>query len=287
MHELPVFGQERKSGKLQHQKDQSSVILNREIKVNERQKLLKQVTALEPWFYTFDLGNGEIVESKLPKNIQGIHETRLQMVLSAVEKHFSNRLPNVKCLDIGCHEGFFSFEISKKVMSVTALDVRNESLQKAELIQKLSCAKNINFRYGDCHELDQYISEPYDLTLFLGVLYHLSDPIGALLNIAKVTKELCVIETQVIDDIAGQTEWGSKDWHREYKGTFALIDERPEYDNACPEAGSFGLILCPSLTALLFILRAVGFKRIELIAPPVNGYEQHVRGKRVILTAAK
>ncbi|MBN9127675.1 MAG: methyltransferase domain-containing protein [Nitrosospira sp.] len=253
--------------------------------MNERQELLKQVMALEPWFYTFDLGNGEIVHSKLPKNIQGIHETRLQMVLSAVEQHFDHRLSSARCLDVGCHEGYFSFEMAKKVMSVTGIDVRKESLQKAELIKKINRAENTNFRYGDCYELDQ--SELYDLTLFLGVLYHLSNPIGALLSMAKVTKELCVIETQVIDDIGGQTEWGNKDWHREYKGMFALIDERSEYDGGCPEAGSFGLVLCPSLNALLFILRTVGFKRIELITPPVNGYEQHMRGKRVILAAAK
>lgn len=255
--------------------------------MNKREQLLEQVVALEPWFYTFDLGNGEMIHSKLPASVQSIHETRLQMMLSAVEKHFSNRLPNVNCLDIGCHEGFFSLEIAKKVMSVRGIDVRNESLEKAELVRKLRGVENTIFSYGDCHNLDESISNSYDLTLFLGVLYHLSNPIDALQNISKITKELCVIETQIVDDVVGETEWGSKDWHREYKGIFALIDERPEYDSACPEAGSSGLILCPSTRALLFMLQAVGFKHIEIVAAPVGGYEQHVRGKRIIVSAAK
>lgn len=253
--------------------------------MNERQELLKQVMALEPWFYTFDLGNGEIVRSKLSKDIQTIHKTRLQMVLSAVEKHFGPRLSSARCLDVGCHEGFFSFEIAKKVRSVTGIDIRKVSLQKAKLVKRINGVENTDFYQGNCYGLDQ--SEAYDLTLFLGVLYHLHDPIGALVNMAKVTKELCVIETQVIDEIRGQTEWGSKNWSREYEGVFALIDERTEYESDCPEAGSFGLALCPSLNALLFILRTVGFKQIELVTPPLDGYEQHVRGKRVILTAAK
>lgn len=255
--------------------------------MNKKQELLKQIAALEPWFYTFDLGEGQIIQSKLPENVQGIHETRLQMMLSAVEKHFGDRLSDVRCLDIGCHEGFFSLEMAKKVMNVKGIDVRTESLEKAELVRKLKGIENTIFCHGNCYNLDEDFPDPYDLTLFLGVLYHLSDPIRALQKISKVTKELCVIETQVIDDIACETEWGSRDWHRKYEGTFALIDERPEYDSACPEAGSYGLILCPSLNALLFMLQAVGFKHIELVAAPAGGYEQHVRGKRVIVSAAK
>ena len=119
------------------------------------------------------------------------------------------------------------------------------------------------------------------------MLYHLDNPIGALRSISNATKELCVIETQIIDDFAGKTEWGSHDWHREYKGAFVLIDERPEYDSGNAEAGSYGLSLCPSLSALRIMLQAVGFKHIEVMSAPVGGYEQHARGKRVVVSAAK
>lgn len=255
--------------------------------MNNREELLARVAALEPWFYTFDLGHGNVIQSKLPENVQGIHETRLQMLMRAIEKHFGNRLPDARCLDIGCHEGFFSLEMAKKVTSVRGIDVRSESLEKAELVRQLKAVENLTFCYGDCYDLDKYISDSYDLTLFLGVLYHLSDPIAALRSISKVTQELCVIETQVIEDVAGETEWGSKDWNHEYKGIFALIDETPEYDSGCPEAGSSGLVLCPSVHALLFTLRAVGFKHLEVITAPMGGYEQHVRGKRVVISAAK
>ena len=253
----------------------------------DRELLLAQIEKHEPWFYDFDIGGNHVIKSKLPVNIRGIHETRLTMLLEAVTGHFGDRLSSVDCLDIGCHEGYFSLEIADRVRSVKGVDVRSESLEKAELVRKLKDAKNVSFSRGDCFKLDEAVQDKFDLTLFLGVLYHLDNPLGALREVSRVTKELCVIETQVVDELPGKTEWGSKDWQRDYKGTFALIDERPEFDSGNAEAGSFGLSLCPSLGALRVMLEAVGFRQITVVNAPVGGYEQHVRGKRVVVSAAK
>lgn len=255
--------------------------------MNEKEKLLKKIVELEPWFYSFDLGDGDAICSKLPENIRNIHDTRLEMVLSSVEKHFGDRLSEVECLDVGCHEGFFSFALANKVKRVKGFDVRLGSIEKAELVRKLKRVENVQFNIGDCYNLREIIIRPYELTLFLGVLYHLDNPIGALRSISEATKELCIIETQIIDDTPGETEWGSRDWHREYKGTFAIIDERSEYDSGNAEAGSYGLSLCPSMSALRFMLEAVGFKHIEVVPAPAGGYEQLVRGKRVVVSASK
>lgn len=253
----------------------------------KRENLLRKVRSLE-WVYDFDLGNGEKIQSRLPESVRDIVKTRSQMVFPEIEKYFGNELSNVRCLDVGCHEGFMSLEIALLVKSVTGVDVRKESLEKAELIRQLKGIENVTYTYGDCYKLSEYFNNPFDLTLFVGVLYHLYDPVGALRNISKATKKLCVIETQIIDEtINGVTEWGSKDWHHEYKGTFALIDESSEFNSGNPEAGSYGISLCPSLSALLFMLQTVGFKTINIAPAPIEGYEQYVRGKRVVIFAAK
>lgn len=255
--------------------------------MKNRSELLQKVAALEPWFYSFDLGGGDWIRSKLPNNVEKIHETRKQMVLAAAEAYFAERLPSVRCLDVGCHEGYFSFEMAKKVESVVGVDIRPDSLLKADLVRSLMNINNVTFGPGNCFELDEHISAPFELTLFLGVLYHLDNPIGALRRISKVTKELCILETQIIDEVVGEAEWGSQDWHRDYKGAFALIDERAEFDAGNAEAGGFSLSLCPSLSALRTMLESVGFKQINVVIPPADGYEQHVRGKRVVVSAAK
>lgn len=253
----------------------------------KRENLLRLVRTHE-WVYDFDLGYGEKIQSRLPENVRGIVETRSRMVFPEIKKHFGDELSDVRCLDVGCHEGFMSFETAQLVKNVKGIDVRKESLEKAELIRQLKGVENVTFSYGDCYKLDEYFKDPFELTLFVGVLYHLYDPIGALRNISRVTKKLCVIETQVIDEATGGVaEWGSKDWLRDYKGTFALIDESSEFDSGNAEAGSYGLSLCPSISALLFMLQAVGFKNINIVPAPLEGYEQYVRGKRVVVSAAK
>jgi len=253
----------------------------------DKQELHSKIKSLEPWFYDFDLGNGVKIDSKLPQEVKDIHETRLEMVKTAISDHFGDASQEINCLDIGCHEGFFSLELANRFKSVTGVDVRKESLEKAELVREYKEVSNVSFEEGNCYDLDKHSKGQYELTLFLGVLYHLDNPIKALNSVSQSTTDFCLIETQVIDEVEGETEWGGKDWHREYKGVFALIDERPEFDKNQPESGSSGVILCPSTAALIFLLKSVGFKTVKVLPAPKGGYEQFVRGKRVIVSASK
>ncbi len=45
----------------------------------------------------------------------------------------------------------------------------------------------------------------WDVTLFLGVLYHLQDPLGGLRRLAAMTRELAIIESQAIS-VGGQPD---------------------------------------------------------------------------------
>jgi tRNA (mo5U34)-methyltransferase len=119
------------------------------------------------------------------------------------------------------------------------------------------------------------------------VLYHVPDPILCLRNVAQVTQELCVIETQVIDEIEGTTEWGSRDWTRRYHGVLALIDESGEFATGNRETGVMPLVTCPSPRALETMLLHAGFRRVEFIQPHQGAYEQLARGKRVVVAAYK
>ena len=127
----------------------------------------------------------------------------------------------------------------------------------------------------------------YDLTLFLGVLYHVEDPMLCLRQVAAVTGEMCLIETQVVDEVEGFTEWGAREWTRPYQGILALVDESGEFDAGNRETGVTPMATCPSPKALLFMLRQAGFARAEILTPPPDAYEQHARGKRVVCAAWK
>jgi hypothetical protein len=153
-------------------------------------------------------------------------------------------------------------------------------------VAELLSLENLHYEERNVEDLAGE-TEPFDLCLFLGILYHLENPIPVLRQISRLTRELCVIETQVIDEVEGSAEWGSRAWTRPYQGVLALIDESGEFYNQNTETGASPIATCPSPKALEFMLRQVGFRRTEIIEPPSGAYEQHQRGKRVVCAAYK
>ncbi len=253
-----------------------------------REEIEKNIADLGPWFYEFDFGGGIKTQSAIPAAVTQIFDTRLQMVNTVVDRHFGNRLPDISCIDVGCHEGFYSIATAKKgVRRITGVDVREDNLRRARFAASAMGFPEIAFRQADCEQLRVEDFGQHELTLFLGLLYHLENPMLCLRNVSAVTKELCVVETQVIDEVEGTTEWGAREWTRPYHGALALIDESGEFYNENRETGSTPLATCPSPRALVTMLRHAGFKRVEIVPAPPGAYEQHARGKRVICAAYK
>jgi len=246
------------------------------------------IEELGPWFYRFEFGAGLETTPAIPPSVVDIFETRLRMLTSAVDTHFGGRLREIECLDIGCHEGFYSLAVARRgVRSVVAIDARPENLKRARFVAEAMGVGNIVFRQGLVESLAADLGRTFELTLFLGLLYHVEDPMRCLRQVAAVTGELCVLETQVVDEVEGCTEWGSRDWTRPYQGVLAVIDEAGEFDAGNRETGVTPMATCPSPKALLFMLKQAGFRRAEILPPPPGAYEQHARGKRVVCAAWK
>lgn len=252
------------------------------------QEVQERIAALGPWFYEFDLGAHGHTASVLSPDVLPIHETRLEMVNRVVEGYFGDRLPQIRCLDVGCHEGFYSVAMAQRgVREVRGIDLRESNLAKARFVADLLGLRNVVYQQGNCEDLRVEDAGQYELCLFLGLLYHLENPMLCLRNISRITGELCVIETQVVEEVEGAAEWGSREWTRPYHGVLALIDESSEFYDQNPETGASPLATCPSPNALRFMLQQAGFRRVEFVQPPSGAYEQHRRGKRVVCAAHK
>lgn len=242
---------------------------------------------LAPWFYPFDFGDGLKTVSAVPPEVTAIFDTRLRMLEEAVQGHFGERVRDLECLDIGCHEGFYSLAMARLGMTVTGVDARPENLGRARFVASGLGVKNIDYRLGHVETLAAEAGRAWPLTLFLGVLYHVEDPMRCLRQVSAVTSEMCVIETQVVEEVEGSAEWGSREWTRPYQGILALIDESGEFNAGNRETGVTPMATCPSPRALLFMLRQAGFRRAEILKPHEGAYEQHARGKRVVCAAWK
>jgi tRNA (mo5U34)-methyltransferase len=243
---------------------------------------------LGPWFYRFDFGGGLETTPAIPASVVDIFETRLMMANRAIDAHFGDRLSGIECVDIGCHEGFYSLAMARRgVRGVTAIDARPENLRRARFVADAMGVCNIQYSLGRVETLAPDLGRTFELTLFLGVLYHVEDPMRCLRQVAAVTGEMCVIETQVVDEVEGFAEWGSREWTRPYQGILAVIDESGEFDAGNRETGVSPMATCPSPRALLYMLKQAGFRKAEILEPHAGAYEQHARGKRVVCAAYK
>ncbi len=253
-----------------------------------KEQIRRGIEELSPWFYRFEFGDGLETASAVPEGVVVTFESRRLMMDRAVTAHFGERLREIECLDIGCHEGFYSLAMSRRgVKKVAAVDARPENLRRARFVADAMGIDNIQYSLGRVETLVADLGRTFPLTLFLGLLYHVEDPMHCLRQVAAVTEEMCVIETQVVDEVEGFTEWGWHEWTRPYQGIIAVIDEAGEFDAGNRETGVGPMATCPSPKALLYMLKRAGFRRAEILPPHPGAYEQHARGKRVVCAAYK
>jgi hypothetical protein len=164
---------------------------------------------------------------------------------------------------------------------VLAIDARSEHVADTARIRDVLALANLDVQQSDVHALDAARLGGFDLVLMLGLIYHLENPVGALRQARALTRSVCVVETQIVPGMTGMVDYGSYRFVRPLKGSFGIIDETEETHG--PETSTTGICLVPSLEALFWIMRKVGFARVELVAPPDNAYEQLRYGKRVMV----
>lgn len=100
-------------------------------------------------------------------------------------------LDGCEVLDVGCSDGYFSFECERRGAHVTAVDDESSLLAGDGRLNGFRTAAQIlgsavDYRTADVESLPDDTGR-YDLILFLNVLYHLRNPMRALEELARVT----------------------------------------------------------------------------------------------------
>jgi tRNA (mo5U34)-methyltransferase len=113
-----------------------------------------------------------------------------------------DRLDGRSVLDIGAWDGFFSFEAKRRgAARVLATDSYSWSgpgwgNKDGFLLARRLLGLDVEDLDVDVMDLDQGVVGTFDVVLFLGVLYHLKDPITALERVASVTAGQLILETE-------------------------------------------------------------------------------------------
>jgi tRNA (mo5U34)-methyltransferase len=136
------------------------------------EEIRARVEALGPWFHNLDLNGVRTA----PKHFLGDYPAvKWRRFADQIASDLSGR----SVLDIGCNAGFYSIEMKRRgAARVVGIDSDATYLSQARFAAKVS-GFDIEFRRLSVYDLAA-LGEPFDIVLFMGVLYHLRHPLLAL-----------------------------------------------------------------------------------------------------------
>jgi tRNA (mo5U34)-methyltransferase len=239
-------------------------------------ELQRRIDAVPFWFHSIDVGDGFTTPG-----LKSAEALRAELE--------SLRIPNLRgktVLDIGAWDGFYSFEAENRGAAlVTALDHYVWSMDLEAHRRHLEESREhgvVPSAYHEmpywkpdelpgkrgfdvAHELRRSGVKPivtdfmatdlralgtFDVVLFLGILYHMENPMESLRRLATVTGEVAIIETQAIlvprlEDRAICEFYESNELNYDVSNWWA-----------------------PNQRALEGMCRAAGFSRVETVQGP-------------------
>jgi tRNA (mo5U34)-methyltransferase len=154
----------------------------------DAQEALRLIAAHPHWYHRIEVAPGVVTP--------GVNDS--QMILDALE--LPESLEGLRVLDIGARDGFFSFECERRgAAEVVAIDYLTPEETGFPIAREL-VGSQVELRQANVYDLTPEEFGTFDLVLFLGVLYHLRDPMLALDKIADVSTGKLILETHAIDD---------------------------------------------------------------------------------------
>jgi len=239
------------------------------MKYSAEQKQEVATKRFRGWHYQFDLGDGVITQPSRP--IQAWHECRKSFIMGFICTFLGNSLRGMRCLDIGCNAGFWSFELAKMQADyIRAVDSAQGVIDQAKFVR--DCIQHdrefemIDFEARDLFDIEESV-EPFDLILALGVAYHLTDLVGFFQRVYRLSKRIVVVDSTVSTRDEAILE----------------ISDHTKYIS-CAE-GEFSFV--PTAKTLSRVLQHVGFKNVLQLMPTPDLLEPYRKGERVVLVALK
>lgn len=116
-------------------------------------------------------------------------------------------LTGLSVLDVGCSDGFFSFECEKRgAARVVAVDNYSSVLVDTPSgfqVAREALHSQVEFIEADFSTLDPQRMGQFDVVLFLGVLYHLRHPLLGLEQMAAFCRQQLILETLITSSAQG------------------------------------------------------------------------------------
>jgi tRNA (mo5U34)-methyltransferase len=235
-------------------------LLGKEALVVDREWLRSQIEAEPSWFLNQDLGGGLVTpgwsdpaNEKLP--YFGLPED----------------MSGMRVLDIGCNEGFFSFEAERRgAESVIGIDSSPVVVQHFHLC-RMAMGMKADAYLTNVYDITQRTFGTFDLVMFFGVLYHLRHPLLALEKVFEVASGTLLMQSASFENPALGDE-SAAEFHP--FGIESGPAEKREWDHT--------VFWVPNSGCIRDMLLHVGFVNVECLnqnAGAVFRAEAPIRGK--------
>jgi 2-polyprenyl-3-methyl-5-hydroxy-6-metoxy-1,4-benzoquinol methylase len=170
---------------------------NFDLSTEEQAKML----AIKPeaWFTQVAFRNAISPRHPEAGDLDANHNLKTKMIRPWLQSQVRDK----RVLDLFCANGAFSFEAALAgAREVIGLEFSEERTDCARFISstlagKADCAVP-RFVSGDVYELNRSFSEPFDVVLCLGGLYHIPDPPYVLTQIRSLTAGALIVQTSSV-----------------------------------------------------------------------------------------
>lgn len=234
--------------------------------------LAERINAFPRWHYEFDLQGIKTPIFDEGKMVR--HWKRKAHIFTPLLEMAGGSLQGKRVLDLGCNAGFWSLAaLEAGADFVLGVDARQMHIDQASLVleAKEIAPERYALRQADVLTYDYASWGRFDVVLFLGLFYHLANPLDLLHTLQGINSDILVIDTAI-----AQVEG-------EY---FKLITEDVEDPR---NAVGHGMVLWPSVDAIFKIVNHYGYSSVVLapnfeFCPMVPDYKD---GSRRTLICAK
>jgi len=226
------------------------------------------------WHYPFQFGELFVEADELHfRGLQGRHRQRYLHIFPALLSLTGGSLDSRTVLDIGCNAGFWSIQAARVgARSVLGVDGSPKNIAQANLIREIVGLDGVEYRVLKADEVSRAELGEFDLTLFLGLLYHLDKPVEALERLYDVTKRWAVVDTTLArSDVP--------------EGVPIL---KLEEDIVHSQNASNRIALVPSKSAVPLLLKRAGFREVFWVRNASRDLPlDYVTGARMTFIALK
>jgi tRNA (mo5U34)-methyltransferase len=229
-------------------------------------ELRERIKSFPYWHYSFDLGDGVIINPEDITHARGVRDFIWPAVLELCGRE---DLKGLRVLDIACNAGYWSLQAyNSGAEYVLGIDARPMHIEQSQLVRDalgLDPAR-LQYRLMNIYDLSPDIVGTFDVCLAFRILHHLRHPLLAIERIRDVCRSYTVFDVRLLRAEGNLLQMKTEDWSDSLHG----ID---------------GVAFSPTKAAVELMLESSGFRDVRLIPPSPGDQGNYAKGKRALFTA--